>query len=308
MYGIAAPFIGVLITMMNGVNSRLSSVVGALTAALTIHVTGIVIIHGVLAARTVYGRAAGKPLGKASRLPWYLYLGGVVGVGTVFSCNYAYTVLDASLAVALGLIGQTVFSIIADATGFLGRERRPVSARRLPGMALAVIGAVVIARNWRSDGAAMLIALGSGLCTGLNALLNAEHGRRNGTLRSARWNYISGLSVTLVIVAATRPDWRSAAASVADAGPFLAAGGASLGVMVVMSMNLVFARLPAFRATLLLFSGQALSGVVMDAAVSGAFDPRKLVGTVVVVAGLALDSAIGTAKDAGKAVTAPAKP
>ncbi len=163
-------------------------------------------------------------------------------------------------------------------------------------MALAVIGAIVIARNWRSDGVAMLIALGSGLCTGLNALLNAEHGRRNGTLRSARWNYISGLTVTLIIVAATGPDWRSAAATVAEAGPFLAAGGASLGVMVVLSMNLVFARLSAFRATLLLFSGQALSGVVMDAVVSGAFDPRKLVGTIVVVAGLALDGAIGTGR------------
>ena len=304
MYGIAAPFIGVLITMMNGVNSRLSSAVGALVAALTIHIAGIVIIHGVLAARIAYGRAAGKPLGKASRLPFYLYLGGVVGVGTVFSCNYAYTVLDASLAVALGLIGQTVFSIVADATGFLGREKRAISARRLPGMALAVIGAVVIARNWRSDGLAMLIALGSGLCTGLNALLNAEHGRRNGTIRSARWNYISGLSLTLIIVAAARPNWGAAVASVAEAGPFLAAGGASMGVMVVMSMNLVFARLPAFQATLLLFSGQALSGVAMDAIVAGAFDPKKLVGTVIVVAGFALDSALGTAR---KAAAAPSR-
>ena len=84
----------------------------------------------------------------------------------------------------------------------------------------------------------------------------------------------------------------------AEAGPFLAAGGASLGVMVVLSMNLVFARLSAFRATLLLFSGQALSGVVMDAVVSGAFDPRKLVGTIVVVAGLALDGASGTGRKA----------
>lgn len=292
MYGIVAPLIGALITIMNGVNSRFSSLAGAAVSALVIHAAGLCALALVFAVR--------RDKRPATRLPAYLYLGGFVGVGTVFGSNYAFSVLDASLAVALALIGQTLFSIAADAAGFLGRERRALSARRLPGVLMAVAGAAFIVRDWRSGALGMAVAFGSGLTTGLNAVLNAEHGRRRGMLRSTLWNYLTGITLSAVIVAASRPSVAEAARSVAAAGPLLALGGGVMGVVVVTSMNVVFSRLSAFQATLLLFSGQALTGVVLDAAASGAFDLRKLAGTALVVAGLAVDAALGRRKAAAQ--------
>jgi hypothetical protein len=47
--------------------------------------------------------------------------------------------------------------------------------------------------------------------------------------------------------------------------------------------------MPAFSATLLLFSGQAFAGVIIDAAAHGAFDAAKVYGTMVLLSGLAVN-------------------
>ncbi len=284
MYSAFAPLVGALITLMNGVNSRFAGYAGSLVSTLVIHLVGLTAVSVLLLAR----REEVRP----GRLPVYYYLGGLVGVGTVFSNIYAFAALGASLAVALSLLGQTLFSVAVDATGFLGRKRYSFSARRLPGIGLAIAGVAVMAGNWRSDVFAMLIALASGILPGLSFILNSELGRRKGIFRSTRVNYLVGLATTLTIVAAVRPPLATAARAVATAGPFLALGGGLMGVVVVTTMNFIFPRIPAFSATLLIFSGQALAGVLIDAVAEGAFNARKLIGTLILLAGLAINSLI----------------
>lgn len=268
--------------MMNGVNSRLSERVGYLVATIVIHVVGLATISAVSLVR----REERIP----GRIPLYSYFGGFMGVGTVITCNYAFSAISASLAVAVMLLGQAAFSIFSDAIGLLGRARRPLSARRLPGIAIAMAGVAVIAGDWRSEAFPIVVSLASGACTGLALVLNAELGRRKGVLMSVRTNYTVGLATTLAIVAALRLPLAGAARTVVAAGPFLALGGGAMGVAVVISANLILPRIPVFSATLLMFSGQALAGVALDLVRDGVFDWRKLVGTFVVVAGFALDS------------------
>jgi transporter family-2 protein len=281
MYRLIAPLVGALITLMYGLNSRLSGTAGNLVATLAIHVAGLAGVSALLLARPEERRGG--------RLPFYYYLGGFVGVGTVFASNYAYGAIDASLAVALGLIGQTLFSIAVDSSGFLGRARYPLTPRRIPGICLALAGAAVLAGNWLSAPLAMLAALVSGALPVLSVSLNSELGRRKGILRSTRVNYIVGLLTVLVMVAFVRPPAAASLRALAMAGPFLALGGGLMGVAVVAATNLVFPRMPAFSAMLLMFSGQALAGVLVDFAAAGSFDGRKLLGTMVVLAGLGLD-------------------
>jgi transporter family-2 protein len=287
-----APLVGALITVMSGVNSRFAGIVGNLVAMLVIHVVGLAAVSAVL----LFRREEARP----GRVPVYYYLGGFIGVGTVFATIYSFGALGASLAVALALLGQTLCSVVVDATGFLGRARYPLSPRSLPGIGLAVAGVAVMgvavashagaAGNWQAGVVAMLIALASGVLPGLSFILNSELGRRKGMVRSTRVNYIAGLATTLLIVAAVRPPAAEASRAVVTAGPFLALGGGLMGVAVVTAMNFVFPRMPAFSATLLLFSGQALAGVLIDGVAEGAFDVRKLVGTFVLLAGLAVNA------------------
>jgi len=288
-YSILVPLVGALITFMSGVNTRLTARVGFLAAAVVIHVAGLAAISAILSVKREEKRAG--------RLPAWQYLGGVVGVTTVFSSIYAFTTLGASLAVALSLLGQALFSIALDATGFLGRTRFPLSVRRLPGIALAVAGVVVmshevIAGDWRADVPAILIALAAGATPIISFTLNSELGRRKGILRSTRANYVTGLAGTLLVAAVLGLPVVDAARAVAAAGPFLALGGGFLGVVVVTSMNFVFPRISAFAATVLLFSGQALMGLLLDGLRTGVFDAWKLVGTFVLLIGLAVDSVL----------------
>ena len=154
MYSVFAPLVGALMTVMNQTNSRFSVLVGSLVATLVIHIAGLAAVSAVLLAK----REEGRP----GRLPFYYYLGGFVGVGTVFSNNYAFAALGASLAVALALLGQTLFSIAVDATGLLGRRKYPLSIRSLPGICLALAGVAIMVGTWRSNALAMLVAFASG--------------------------------------------------------------------------------------------------------------------------------------------------
>ncbi|MFI5369025.1 MAG: DMT family transporter [Spirochaetia bacterium] len=300
MYSVSVPLIGALITFMSGVNSRLSGITGNLVAVLVIHAAGLAVVSAILLVTRPEQRQGQE------RLPLYYYLGGFVGVGTVFSSNYAFGALGASLAVALALLGQTLFSVAVDATGFMGRARYPLSVRRLPGIGLAIAGVAVMGSaavgSGRAGPAAMLVALVSGALPALTFILNSELGRRKGIMRSTRVNFIVGLGTTLVIAAVVRPPVHEAVHALVMAGPFLALGGGLMGVVVVSVMNLVFPRMPAFSSAVLLFSGQALAGVLIDFAADGAFDVRKLVGTLVLLAGLSINGLLTRrAESAGQA-------
>jgi len=291
MYRALTPLVGALITLMNSLNSRFSAQVGNLVAALSIHIAGLIAVTILCAVK----REKAEP----GKLSFSCYLGGFFGVGTVFGSNYAFGALGASLAVALALLGQTFFSLAVDATGFMGKQKYPLTARRLPGVVLTIAGALLMAGNWKTDAPAILVALLSGVFTGLSFVFNAELGRRRGVLRSARTNYIVGLATTALIAAATLPTvakFKIAVDSVAAAGPVLALGGGIMGVVVVVSMNFIFPRLPAFAATLLVFGGQAFTGLLIDLVAAGRFDARKFAGTVLVLAGLALDALLSKAK------------
>lgn len=282
MYSVLAVMVGGLITGTYLVNSRLSVLVGSAVATVVIHIAGLI---GVSIIR-IFKREQAKP----ERLLFYYYLGGVVGVGTVYSSIYAFTMLSASLAIALALLGQTLASIVVDAVGFLGRKKYPLTARRLPGILLAIAGVIFMAENWQTNALAMLVALASGALPTISVSLNSELGLRKGLFHSTRINYITGLATALVLLAVVRPPLVTAAHAVLAAGPFLALSGGLMGVGVVSGMSTIFAHMQAFAATLLAFSGQAFAGVLIDFIREGTLDIRKLIGTLVLLAGLALNA------------------
>jgi len=282
MYLAFAPLVGALVTLMTRVNSRLAAAVGGVVAVLVIHAVGLLVVSVVLLVR--------QEERKPGKLPLVYYLGGVIGVGTVFCANYAFLALGASMAVAVALLGQTMFSVVVDATGLLGRTRYPLSVRRLPGICLAILGVVIMAGTWRLDAPAMIAALASGAIPVLTFTLNSELGLRKGVFHSTRLNYVTGLATTAAISLVVLPPAAEAARAVMAAGPLLALGGGTMGVCMVAAMNFIFPRVPAFSSTLLLYAGQVLTGVLVDAVSAGAFEARKLIGVFVLLVGLAINA------------------
>jgi len=293
-----APLMGVLITMMNAVNSRFSLKAGNLRSIIIVHLVGLLAASIVVAVR--------RDRSKHDSPPAYLYAGGVVGVGTIFACNVAYANMDASLAVSLSLLGQTIFSLYVDTTGFLGRTRYPLGRGALLGLIMALSGIAVISGfNFKSIAYAPF-ALLAGMLPAFSFILNAQLAGRIGILRSTRANYVTGLATTTVIAVLVGLSGFTSGVgamggfvdAVKEAGPVLALGGGLMGVIMVGMANYVFPRLPALYATLLMFSGQALAGVALDWAARGALDIRTILGTLIVLLGLGLNASMTVRKPA----------
>jgi len=102
-----------------------------------VHLVGLVAaLPLALVGRTVEG---------AGRVPWFLWTGGLVGVGLLFLNNATMPILGAGMTVALGVVGQLTASAAVDHFGFLGLPRRPLGLSKVVGLGLATVGVVLMA-------------------------------------------------------------------------------------------------------------------------------------------------------------------
>ncbi len=129
--------IGAIISVMVLFNGTLSDAFGNYTAAILIHITGLIVLIPVL--------LVGKTRFKADRtVPVYLYSAGAVGVFSVLFTNISYMELGVSLTLALGLFGQSVISIVIDHFGLLEMKVIRFDRKKLIGLFLIIIGIIVM--------------------------------------------------------------------------------------------------------------------------------------------------------------------
>ena len=72
--------------------------------------------------------------------PLYIYLGGGVGVFTVLFTNLAFNNLGMSRTLALGLLGQSIASIIIDHFGLLGMPKLKFNIKKSIGLSFVGLG------------------------------------------------------------------------------------------------------------------------------------------------------------------------
>lgn len=75
--------------------------------------------------------------------PWYIYIGGLLGVVIVFSSIAVTQRLGSQVYFTLFVCGQLAASCAIDAGGFLGAPVRPVGGLRASGVALVALACVV---------------------------------------------------------------------------------------------------------------------------------------------------------------------
>ncbi|MEG0551647.1 MAG: DMT family transporter [Vagococcus sp.] len=130
--------IGMLITLMITLNGTLANATGNYTSSMLIHFLGLVgTIIVMIMAKT--------KLKLRNNLSWYVYTGGVIGVLTVLFNNLSFATLGVSLTVALGLLGQSLSSLIIDHYGLLGMKKIPFESKKIIGLLLIIAGIVVMA-------------------------------------------------------------------------------------------------------------------------------------------------------------------
>ncbi|MBN9104516.1 MAG: DMT family transporter [Propionibacteriaceae bacterium] len=133
--GVLAGSLGAVQTAVNG---RLTEVMGSgLASALVsflVGTAGLVLIN--VATRQRVRRVTGVR-------PWML-LGGLLGATFVLANAVNAPRLGTSLAVSAALLGQVLMGLVVDHNGHFGIARRPVTALRLAGAALVVLGVALV--------------------------------------------------------------------------------------------------------------------------------------------------------------------
>ena len=138
MNNLVSAIIGALIAVMIMLNGTLSNALGNYTATIIIHIIGLsAIIFVLLLSKQKFIINRG--------IPFYLYSAGAIGVFAVLFNNLTFSSLGISLSLALGLLGQTITSIIIDHFGLLGMQVMQYQKKKLIGLIFIILGIFVMA-------------------------------------------------------------------------------------------------------------------------------------------------------------------
>lgn len=137
MYRLLSAFIGVLITIMVLLNGVLSQKLGNYSSTLIIHLLGLIVISIIVIAKKT-------KIGFSNDIPTYLYSGGILGVFTILFNNISFNYLGASLTLALGLLGQSICSLVIDHYGLLGMSVVKFKKEKLLGLIIIASGIVIM--------------------------------------------------------------------------------------------------------------------------------------------------------------------
>lgn len=137
MYKLFSGLIGVLITIMLALNGTLSKNTNNYLSTVIIHLVGLICISCILSIKRIKFKLH-------KNIPIYLYSAGAIGVFTVLLNNLSFNYIGASLTLALGLLGQSVTSIVIDHYGLLGSEINKFKKQKLLGLIIIALGIVIM--------------------------------------------------------------------------------------------------------------------------------------------------------------------
>ena len=264
MYQLLALINGIILSVMISVNGNLSVQYSAFTAAAIIHAVGS--LFALLLCAFQKNR---KPVWP--HRPRWIYLGGAIGVFTTVFQNLAFTCISITSVIALGLLGQTVTSLVIDSSGLFGMEKRPLPRYALIGLSLSVFGIFVMLDTTVTTAAlGAAISFASGISMVLSRTANARLAEKTGALQGSLVNHLTGLPITVGLALA-------------------AAAISALGVIVVMLLNITVPKIPGFQLTLLVFVGQVFTGILLDSAAGSYHTGTSLWGGIIIAAGIAVN-------------------
>lgn len=128
---------GVAMAVQGTLNAALAKIIGLLEATLLVHLTATVTVLLLLFG---FGLGDGE-LGKLGEVPWYLFLGGLLGVAITYLVVASIPKVGVALATTAIIVGQVSTACLVDHLGLFGMEKYPFTWQRLAGLLLLAAGA-----------------------------------------------------------------------------------------------------------------------------------------------------------------------
>lgn len=277
MYYFLSFLSGILISIMLASNGILSKHYGIYSSTIIIHIVGLILISVVTLIKRDF---------KIKKLPFYMFMGGVIGAAPTAFCSIAFSEISLSAILALELLGQSISGIIFDSFGFLGVSKRKFKKRSLFGISLILIGIISMIDNFNFI--AVAVSFASGVLLVIAQVLNAKLSENIGIYTSTLFNYVTGLITAIlicIILGKNEPMFTDFSFS---PKLYIYLGGI-LGVCIVLISNITILKISVFYMALFVFIGQVFSGIILDAILTQTFPLQNIIGGILTSAGLILN-------------------
>lgn len=140
---IIAALAGVAMAIQGSINSALGKVIGLWESTFVVHLIGLAVVTILL----FVVRIGSGSLGEIVRAPWYVYLGGVLGVLIIYGVVKSIPQVGVAPATTAIILGQIFTAGLVDHFGLFGMTRIPFSYYQLLGSLLMAGGAWLILKQ-----------------------------------------------------------------------------------------------------------------------------------------------------------------
>lgn len=131
---------GVAVGVQSPIAGALGQRVGGTAGSFIVHLSGA-ILSGLLLLFI-----GGENIRAWKTLPWYMLGAGIFGLILYQTINFTLPRLGSTMMVTLIITGQLMIGILIDHFGWLGVTVHPISAPRLIGVGMLLVGGLLIAR------------------------------------------------------------------------------------------------------------------------------------------------------------------
>ena len=132
---------------------------------------------------------------------------------------------------------------------------------------------------------AILSAMFAGNSIVISRMMNATLAIHTDTYQSTFYNFLMGLASSLILFWASLIFSNPYTVSFQTV-PWWALSGGALGLIVVSISNIITPKISAFLLTLLIFTGQIITGLGIDYFLSNSISYGNFLGTLIVLFGL----------------------
>jgi transporter family-2 protein len=132
---------------------------------------------------------------------------------------------------------------------------------------------------------AIIVAIAAGASIVIARNINSILAEKKGLLASTFFNYLTGFSLSVLFLLFSSESIKQTY-SLLGTVPIWAYLGGLLGVAVVAISNLVTPKISAFYMSLIIFTGQLFTGIILDYFALGLLSIGKVIGGLLVVVGL----------------------
>ncbi|QGP92092.1 Putative inner membrane exporter, YdcZ [Neomoorella glycerini] len=127
---------GIAMAFQGSLNSALGKIIGLLQATLVVHLTATIVVIILL-----FTPLSDGSLSKLSHCPWYLWLGGLLGVLITYGVVASIPRVGVALATTAIIVGQVSTALLIDHFGLFGLDKMPFTWWKAAGLVLLAAGA-----------------------------------------------------------------------------------------------------------------------------------------------------------------------